>query len=208
MSNPYQNHTVWHSCPKVAPKSVASLCPIVQRQLNWRLSQGTRYPKENSNSWNVSEAPTGCEPFTTSSSAEKPPAQHNENIGLCCHLHHEGLPRLLSWRDWMAPGVKYSHSWMWARSEASQRLERRPEPSPGLGGSLFHHQSLHTCLCAWGCPTWSPVRIYGHSIYRCIQEKKNNKKKNSKINKMKVFMGLGGANLEISLAQIELLGRQ
>lgn len=33
-------------------------------------------------------------------------------------------------------------------------------------------------------------------------------KKNNKKNKKKIFMGLGGANLEISLAQIELLSRQ
>lgn len=46
---------------------VASQWLIVQGQLNWRLSQGKRYPKENSNSWNVSDAPTGCEPYTTPS---------------------------------------------------------------------------------------------------------------------------------------------
>lgn len=34
------------------------------------------------------------------------------------------------------------------------------------------------------------------------------KKKPAKKCKMKVFMGLGGANLEISLAQIELFSRQ
>lgn len=160
--NPYQTPTVWHSCPKVAPKSVASLWPIVQGQLNWRLSQGTRYPKENSNSWNVSEAPTGCEPSTTSSFAEKGAAQHNENIGLWSHLPHVSTSQGCSAEGigWvsilcLASDVKYSHSWMWTKSEASQRLDWRLEPRPGLGGSLLHDQLLHTWLGAWGCPTWS-----------------------------------------------------
>lgn len=43
------------------------------------------------------------------------------------------------------------------------------------------------------------------SIIALIKKKKKNP---AKINKVKIFMGLGGANLEISLAQIELFSRQ
>lgn len=88
-------------------------------------------------------------------------------------------------------------------------MDKRLEPSPGLGGSLFHDQLLHIWLAAWGCPTWSREVFMGTpSIIASRRKKKNLKKKNSKKNKTKIFMGLGGANLEISLAQIELFSRQ
>lgn len=46
------------------------------------------------------------------------------------------------------------------------------------------------------------------SIIALIKKKKNEEKNPAKMNKVKIFMGLGGANLEISLAQIELFSRQ
>lgn len=46
------------------------------------------------------------------------------------------------------------------------------------------------------------------SIIASRGNKKEKKKKNSEKNKTKIFMGLGGAKLEVSLAQVELLSRQ
>lgn len=175
--SPYQNCTVWHLCAKVAPKSVASLWPIVQGQLNWRLSQGTRYPKENSNSWNVSEAPTGCEPFPTSSFAENPAGQHNENVGLCCHLHHERIPRC--WVEGLGGFsilglVKYSH-----RCEQRVRHPRdlsqahgwKPAPWPAA-------PNLAQCL---GMSSLEPAGFMGTPSIIASREKKiYNKKETAK----------------------------
>jgi len=69
------------SCPKVAPEYIASLLLIVQAQLKEGLGQGKCYPKEGSKSRNVSDAPTGCEPYTMSSFSENAYSQHNKTLG-------------------------------------------------------------------------------------------------------------------------------
>lgn len=114
-------------------------------------------------------------------------------------------PKVLSWRAW-----RVFHSWpgeifpqMWTKSEASQR----PEPSPWVEACSMTSCSKPGSVLGDVLPGAS--RVYGHSIYHCIQGKKiYNKKSQQKKNKTKIFMSLGGANLEISLAQIELLSRQ
>lgn len=83
------------------------------------------------------------------------------------------------------------------------------KPKPGLGGSLHSDQLLHTWLRGLGIfymVLW--VFMGTPSIIALIKKKKNEEKNPAKMNKVKIFMGLGGANLEISLAQIEMFSRQ
>lgn len=109
--------------------------------------------------------------------------------------------------------MKYSHDQMLIytvnkeRKRGSDQKTATHKPNLGLGGSLLGDQLLHTWLGALGISYMAPQGFMGTPSIIALRRGKK-KKKNSKKNKMEIFMGLGGANLEISLAQIELFSRQ
>lgn len=114
----------------------------------------------------------------------------------------------LAWTSlWNIPTVRCSFTQRTV-SEASENRHAGAKPSTGWKPARWPvapHLAQRSGIL-YTVP-WGFMGTPSIIAWRKKKKKKINKK-NSKNNKIKIFMGLGGANLEISLAQVELFSRQ